>query len=174
MNAKSLKSLRVGILILGWLLIISILGCVWRQISISHLANDNPMGLLGSMTAQFDIANSLGAFFSSFGNAFFAFLIAAVFRMIEKQAPVGIENARRLMIICCLSYVAGALTRFCSFTLDLAGVLPSHSVGNFGLPYWFSYPSLLISVIVPVLYAASIFILFMHFTKLMTFESEVA
>jgi hypothetical protein len=174
MNAKSLRLLRIGILILGWFLIIGILGGVWRQISISFLAKDNPAGVFGSMTAQFDIANCLGSFFASFGNAFFAFLIAAVFRMIEKQALVGIENARRLMIVCCLSYVAGALTRLCSFTLDLAGVLPSHSSRSFSLPYWFSYPSLLISVIVPVLYAASIFILFMHFTKLMTFESEVA
>jgi hypothetical protein len=174
MNAKSLRLLRIGILVLGWLLIIGILGSVWSQFGVYYRMQNNPTGFFESMAAQFDFANALGSFFLSFGNAFFAFLIAAVFRMIEKQAPVGIKNASRLMIVCCLSYGAGALMRFCSFILGLAAVLPSHFVRNFDLSYWFSHSSTLIPVIVPILYAASIFVLYMHFTKLVTFESEVA
>jgi hypothetical protein len=174
MSAKSLKLLRIGVLVLGWILIVAVLGSVWSQFGLYYRAQNNPAGFFGSMVAQFDFANSLGSFFSGFGNAFFAFLIAAVFRMIEKQAPVGIGNARRLMIVCCLSYLACALTRFCSFLPGLAAAQSSHLVRNFGLSYWFSFSSTLIPVIVPILYAASIFVLYMHFTKLVTFESEVA
>jgi hypothetical protein len=103
---------------------------------------------------------------------FFAFLIAAVFHMIEKEAPVGLENARRLMIVCCLSYLADALVGLCSFLLKLSeGLL---IFGDSGWRSWIPYAYTGVSPIVPVLYAAAIFALFTHFTKMVTFESEVA
>jgi hypothetical protein len=92
--------------------------------------------------------------------------------MIEKEGPVGKESARRLMIVCCLSYVADALVIFCSFILKLSEGIQIFSAS--GWRSWIPYASTAVSPLVPVLYAASIFVLYMHFTKMVTFESEVA
>jgi hypothetical protein len=124
------------------------------------------------MVAQFDLANSMSSFFSSFGNALFAFLIAAVLRMIEKQAPIGNEYAQRLMIACCLFYVAESAARLCSFIIHLPEALQVFA--GFGLRFWLPCFSKVIPSVIPLLYAASIYVLYTHFTKMVTFESEVA
>ena len=157
-------------MVLGWVLLGSVLMSVLSQLSIYLHAQDNPPGFLP--IAQFDIMKSLGAFFSGIGNAFLAFLIAAVFRMIEKQAPVGSENADRIMIVCCLTYLADALTGCCSSILKLSELLPVFKPLVWG--FWLQCMPMAIPVLVPVLYAASIFVLYTNFTKMVTFESEVA
>ena len=167
MNAKMLTLLRICALVLGWLLVVGIVANVWGHFVVYRQAQMVPMAF-----PQFNIATALGSFFSNFGNAFFAFLIAAVFRMIERQAPVGHENARRLMIVCCLSYVADALVRSCAFAASFPGTL--QSFGSFGWRFWIPYASTAIPVLVPILFAASIFVLYTHFSKMVTFESEVA
>jgi hypothetical protein len=169
MNAKSLKLLRIGAMILGWLLFVGVSAGIWGHLSIYYQAQNDPNGFLGSV-AQFNIVSALDSFFSGFGNALFAFLIAAVFRMIEKQAPIGNEHAKRLMIVCCLFYVADALVQFYSLILALTTTLQWAKGFDWLLPY----SSTAIPVLVPILYAASIFVLYTHFTKMVMFESEVA
>jgi hypothetical protein len=166
MNAKSLKLLRIGALVLGWLLVVGVLAGIWGRFVIYYQYEDH---FLGSV-AQFSIVSAFDSFFSTLGNALFAFLIAAVFRMIEKQAPVGNENAKRLMIVCCLSFVADALVRFYSSILTLT--TGPRWAGGFD--WLLPYSSIAIPVLVPILYAASIFVLYTHFTKMVMFESEVA
>jgi len=170
MNAKSLRLLRIGTLILGWLLLAGVYAGVWGHLAIYYRGQNDPTGLLRNIQTQFDLASALSSFFSGFGNAFLAFLVAAVFRMIEEEGPVGRANSRALMIICCLSYLADAFVRFYSVVLNLPAL---RSVKGFGwlLP---SYASTAVAVLIPVLYAASIFVLYTHFTKMVTFESEVA
>jgi membrane-anchored glycerophosphoryl diester phosphodiesterase (GDPDase) len=171
MNIKSLKVLRICVLLMGWLLLIGVLTGIWVSYLLYydyHLHYHAPEFV--TQIAQFSILKSLSSFFSGFGSVFFAFLVAAVFRMIEKNAPVGKERAQRLMIVCCLSYLADAIVRFCSFISDLSVV-----VNFFSLSDWTSLPYIARVVpFAPVLYAASIFVLFTHFTKMVTFESEVA
>ncbi len=171
MNIKTLKLLRIGTSVLGWLLVIGILANLLGQLDIYLRSQKIPMGFPG-IPARFDIVSAFNAFFSSLGIAFFAFLIAAIISMVEKRAPVGIEMATRLMTVCCLSYLAEALARFWSFVLNLCEVLPIFA--NSGWRFWFPYASTLISVLVPILYAGSIFVLYTHFTRMVTFESEVA
>jgi hypothetical protein len=171
MNTKSLKLLRIGALVMGWVLLIGVLTGIWGRFSIYRYAQNNPEGFVTSI-AQFDILSALSSFFSGFGGVFFAFLIAAVFCMIEKESPVGKDNAQRLMIVCCLSYVAEALVRLCSFILKLSEGIRIFSAS--GWRSWIPYASTAVSPLVPVLFAASIFVLYMHFTKMVTFESEVA
>ena len=174
MNANSLRLLRIGALVLGWLLIAGVLANIWGHLEIYCQGQRDPTGFLRSV-AQFDIVSALNSFFSGFGSAFFAFLIAAVFRMVEKRAPVGSEYAKRLMIICCLNYGADALVRFYSLILGLPSKLPLAE--GFEWLYLLSYSSLAIktiTVLIPMLYAASIFVLYTHFTKMVMFESEIA
>jgi hypothetical protein len=174
MNAKSLKLLRIGALVLGWLLIAGILEDIWSQLFLYSRVQKDATGFFGSTAAQFNLANSLGSFFSGLGNAFLAFLIAAVLRMIEKHAPVGNGHGKRLMIVCCVSYLAAALTGFCSSISKTSGVLRLQDFAKYFWWFWLPYSSTLITVFVPVLYAATIFVLYTHFTKMVTFESEVA
>jgi hypothetical protein len=170
MKTRSLQFLRICALVLGWVLVGSVLVSVMGQFSIYLRAQDTPPGFLA--IAQFDIMKSLSTFFSGFGNALLAFLIAAVFLMIEKQAPVGSENAKRIMIVCCIAYLSDALSSFCSTILKLSELLQVLTPFVWG--FWLQFMPMAIPVLVPLLYAASIFVLYTHFTKMVTFESEVA
>ena len=163
MSKKTLKLLRIGALVLGWMLLVTVLLGVWGRFNVYLHPTYDP---------QFRIIRALSIFFSGLGNVFFAFLIAAVLRMIEKEAPVGRKNVQRLMIICCLSYLADAIVRSWGFFLSLSAV-----TYFFNNPDWISLlPNAYIGLppFAPFLYAASIFVLFTHFTKMVTFESEVA
>ena len=171
MNIKSLKVLRICALIMGWLLLIGVLTGIWGRYSLYRRTPENTEGFVTAI-AQFNILSNLSSFFSGFGSVFFAFLVAAVLRMIEKEAPIGKEKAQRLMIVCCLSYTADAIVRFCSFLPNLSAV-----VNFFSRSDWMSllpYAYMGISPFAPLLYAASIYVLFTHFTNMVTFESEVA
>ncbi len=164
MNIKSLKLLRIGALILGWILLITEL---WRVCLLSA-SYHNFLNFDEGVTV---IAIRISSFFSGIGNVFLAFLVAAVLRMIEKEAPVGGKNARRLMIVCCLSFLVDAIVRAYAFILSLPDIRyffdDPHWVSL--VPYYFGLPPF-----APFLYAASIFVLFTHFSKMVTFESEVA
>ena len=165
MNIKSLKLLRIGALILGWILLITGLLGVYRLSANYH----NVLGF--TTVTEFGIILTT-RFFSGLGNVFLAFLVAAVLRMIEKEAPVSEKNARSLMIVCCLSFLMDAIVRSCAFILSLPDIMYF-----FGRPDWVSsIPNAYIGLppFAPFLYAASIFVLFTHFSKMVTFESEVA
>ncbi len=171
MNKRSLMLLRICAVVLGWILLIGEWAGIWGRYYLYRRAPNTTEGFITAI-AQFDILNALSSFFSGLGGVFFAFLIAAVFRMIEKEAPVGQANARRLMIVCCFSYVAEAIVLFCSFILKLSEGMQIFSASSWRS--WIPYASTAASPLVPVLYAASIFVLYTHFMKLATFESEVA
>jgi hypothetical protein len=174
MNAKPLKGLRIGILVLGWLLVAGVLAGIWSRFVFYYLLQNDSAGYFGGAATQFNLAASLNTFFSSLGNALLAFLVAAVFRMIERGTPEGNEYAGRLMIMCCLAYLADALTGLYSLILKLSGVFLFQDNGHSGLQFWLTCFSMAIPVLVRILYAASIFALYTHFTKMVTFESEVA
>lgn len=171
MSKKSLKLLRIGALVLGWILLITISldswGSIYRYLHIPV----NTEGVVSTM-AKFAYLRAHGSLFSGLGSVFFAFLVAAILRMIEKEAPVGMKKAQRLMIVCCFFYLADAIVRFFFLIMSLP-----HITNCFNRPNWISLlPHAYIGPppFAPFLYAASIFVLFTHFTKMVTFESEVA
>jgi hypothetical protein len=164
MNIKSLKLLRIGALILGWILLITELWKVCLLIAYYH----NFLNIDGGGIA---LASRISSYFFGLGNVFLAFLVAAVLRMIEKESPVMEKNARRLMIVCCLSFLVDTIVRSCTFILSLPDTIRILTLNDWvsNLPYFIGFPPF-----APFLYAASIFVLFTHFTKMVTFESEVA
>lgn len=170
MKTKSLKLLRICVLVLGWLLIAGVLMGVWSQANRYEQAQNDKTGYMAVVAGEFKIESAFEWFFSGFGNAFLAFLIAAVVQMIERQAPVGIEYANRLMLVCCFSYLANALIQFHGL---IQGFLLTLNDGF----YWRFLPTeLVLSVpaIAPILYTAVIYALYRHFTAMVRFESEVA
>ena len=176
MSAKLLKLSRIGALVLGWLLVIGVVGSVWGiwgQYDVFSKGQQVPMWITGIVT-EFKLAKALSSFFSNLGNASLAFLIAAVFRMIERRAPVGSESARRLMIVCCIAYVADAIAQICSINSGAHALLQFEIYRRIGMGFWFSFALGAIPLLVPILYAAAVFVLYTHFTRMVTFESEVA
>ncbi len=165
MKAKSLQLLRSCALVLGWLLFAVVLAGVYGRVAIYNRGLSDPTG-------SFNLASALESFFFGSGGAFFALLIAAVVRMIEKQAPVEHEYARRLMIVCCLAYAADALVRFYSLLLRASVLL--HPGLPLNLWFWIPIVSDAVPVLIIVFYAASIFVLYTQFAKMVMFESEVA
>lgn len=171
MKTKSLRLLRIGAVILGCLFAFGLLVSIGTSITLYHHSQNDPVGWFWEgHAAQFSILHALSTFFSHLGHAFFAFLIAAVVRMIEKHAAIGYNYARSLMIVCCLAFLAEALVQSCFFFIVLTGMSSLAPVSGSPIPRAASIDSFLS----PVLYAASIYILFTHFTRLLIFESEVA
>ncbi|MBN1903604.1 MAG: hypothetical protein JW927_00750 [Deltaproteobacteria bacterium] len=155
---KSIKLLRIGALVLGWVLIFTLILVV---------------GIRITTIAEHGYVSVLGYFFIELGNVFLAFLVAAVFRMIEKNAPVRIKKARRLMIACCLSYLVDAIIRSGAFILAIPVIIKLFH----NRPDWLNllqHSYIGIPPFAPFLYAAAIFVLFTHFSKMVQFESEVA
>jgi hypothetical protein len=172
MKIKSLKLLRICVLVLGWLLIAGVLMGVLGQANRYNKAQNDMVGYMTIVAGEFKIGSALEWFFSGFGNAFLAFLIAAVLRMIERQAPVGIEYANRLMVVCCFSYLANALIQFHDLIKSFFATLKL--TGGF---YWWLLPTelaLWVPAIAPILYTAAIYALYRYFTTMVEFESEVA
>ena len=172
MSKKSLKLLRIGALALGWVLLGTILLESSGRFYISLRTPADTGGIVSTMAAFAYLRAHGCSLFSGLGSAFFAFLVAAVLRMIEKEAPVGTKNARRVMIACCLFYLADGAVRTLFLIMSLSDIM-----NLLNRPNWVSLlPNAYIGtpLFTSFLYAASIFVLFTHFTKMVTFESEVA
>jgi hypothetical protein len=172
MKTKSLKFLRICILVLGWLLLAGVLIGIWGQVIRYNQVPNDLTGRMSVIAGEFKLERAFESFFSGLANVFLAFLMAAVIRMIEKRAPIGIEYANRLMLVCCCSYLANALIQFHNLIQSFFATLKL--LGRF---YFLSIPTeiaMAVPMIAPVLYAASIFVLYRHFTTMVEFESEVA
>jgi len=159
MKSKLLGILQIGVTVFGWLLLAGVLAGVWGRVVIYDRIEN---------AAAFDFAGALDAFFSGLASAFLAFLVAAVVRMIQRESPAGNETARRVMIVCCLSYAASALVRI--HVLASSPIIAPQVAKGFGWMLTYS----LTAVLSPILYAASIYVLYTHFTRMVEFESEVA
>ena len=153
MKSKSLKALRIFALIVGWIMaiasfVVTLLLVLIPKEELFELVMDNNMG---------EFINTL---FTGIGNTFLAFLIAAVVRMIEKKAPIGKVIASRLMYSCCISYIAATIGEGYEIFLYCKALK---------IPLILSTLSF-----TPLIYTVAIFVFYNHFTKMVTFESEVA
>jgi hypothetical protein len=172
MKTKSLKFLRICVLLLGCLLLFGILMEILSQTIRYNQAQNDVTGTMTVLAGEFKLESAFESFFSGLGNVFFAFLVAAVVRMIEKQAVVHIEYANRLMLVCCGSYLANALIQIHFWIGSL--FLTVKLTGGYHFAFLPTEIALAVPSLVPVLYAASIYILYKYFTGMVQFESEVA
>jgi hypothetical protein len=172
MNNKSLKFLRICVLILGCLLLFGVLMEILGQTIRYNQAQNDVTGTMAFMAGEFRLESAFESFFSGLGNVFFAFLIAAVVRMIEKQAAIHIEYANRLMLVCCGFYLANALIKIHFWIKSFFMMVKL--TGSYQLTFLPTEIALAVPTLVPVLYAASIYILYKYFTGMVQFESEVA
>ncbi len=169
MNNKPLKVLRIIALVVGCLMVGNLVFDKINFLDKYYGGKSDPLGFFASSVTEEGFPQLFIEFFLNFGHALLAFLIAAVFRMLLKQSPVGRETASRLMIVCCLSYTA--VTSVYLYYQILATIKFGYYWHGLASPFF--YP-MTFKTFLPVLFAATIFVLYNHFTKMVTFESEVA
>jgi hypothetical protein len=117
---------------------------------------------------SFKLVSGLRMLFSGLAQAFFAFMMSSIFGMMFHGRPIHRERTDRFMILTCLGFVGEGVIGIISWVQLLITQLP-HSDWLVETSYFFGG----LSSLAPFLYAVSIYLLYRHYSKLITFESEV-
>jgi hypothetical protein len=104
----------------------------------------------------------------SLGDAFFAFLLSSALFMIRHQKPVDSKKIDLFLKITCFGFLVEGLLGILGW---INSSKPQESFGQ--ISYWFVYFAQLTPSLMSCLYAVTLYILFQHFFKLITFKSEV-
>jgi hypothetical protein len=130
----------------------------------------------GDLPRSFDVAWQLAQLFGDVPPVCIAFALAGIFAAGARRAPIPKESLSRLVLVACGFYaLEGALT--------VAVQLPA--LGQTIRALGFSSPGVglasvsavllgVLSLLVPFVYAAGVYVLHLHFARLLTFEEEVA
>lgn len=112
--------------------------------------------------------------FRALGQAFFAFLMSAVFGMVFHRTPVRSERAERLMKVTCFGFFGEGLLGIVNWCFSFGRVLEFGSWADW--LQWLvaaSWALDLFPCLISFVYAGSIYVLFRHFSEMVAFESEV-
>lgn len=168
-SKKWLKTFWIAFQLVGWAILLNLvveaIGVYRNEISMAE------MGITTHREAIY-LPAKLPYLFSMIGNAFFAFLVGSVFRMLELGRPVQIELAGRLLLVCCFGYGAEAVVRSYFWIIQCQSLW--HVMSFSPALYFAQCLTSFVGILVPLLYAAAVFVLFKHFSKMLAFEAEVA
>ncbi len=179
MSSSIIRPLEKVFRILGWAtLVLAVLSLVTQGFNFFNPSQYMP-------TPEFHFLKQMEIFFSTIGLAFFAFLISAVFKMILHKAPVNMEQTERYLILTCIGFAGEGLFALSGWLQSTAYVF-SRMIGDWGtivsdpMLFALSDGTLLLGHLIslftnfiPFVYAISVYVLFKHFSQLVTFESEV-
>ena len=104
----------------------------------------------------------------SLGDAFFAFLLSSALFMIRNQKPVDSKKIDLFLKMTCFGFLVEGLLGTLGW---INSSKPQESYGQ--ISYWFVYFAQLTPALMTCLYAITLYILFHHFFKLISFKSEV-
>jgi len=170
MNPQWMTRLQKFFWAIGWAMLALVLiniGCeVYRYFSYEP-------GFLGEFfnkQPQFSLLTQLRVLCSGIANAFFAFLMSSVFAMIFQRTPPSAQ-AERFLILTCAGFVGEGLLTLYNWITGLSHL-------QFGNESWqiMTVMAYVLSVFTPLMsfiFAMTIYVLYKHFTRLITFESEV-
>ncbi|MBK7844190.1 MAG: hypothetical protein IPJ71_10920 [Bdellovibrionales bacterium] len=106
--------------------------------------------------------------------AFFVLLVSHVFSLIRGGTEKHYQYGQRLMTVTCVGFVLHGLLSFGSWVHTMLTLPPSNTFsGSMQYLMTVSYCVSALGRLMPVLYAITIFVLYRHFVKMVTFESEV-
>lgn len=106
--------------------------------------------------------------------AFFVLLVSHVFSLIRGGVEKRYEYGQRLMMVTCFGFALHGVMSFGSWIHTMATLPPSNAFsGSMQFLMAASYCVSALGQLMPVLYAITIFVLYRHFVKMVTFESEV-
>ncbi len=117
---------------------------------------------------EFRIFTQLKNLFSAMGLAFFLFLVSAVLGMIFHRSPVKTQQTERFLILTCIGFIGEGVFGFSGRVIDLIRLF-----GEWDIMTSLLYSLGLISDLIGIVYAITIYIVYRHFSQLVKFESEV-
>lgn len=174
LKPKFVSRLQIVFWVLGW----ATLALTLMKIGMSAFQHFQPAAEFEIIPrAPFIFLLELQKLFSGIGEAFFAFLVSAVFGMVYHRKPIGTQRNERFLLLACVGFLAESLLGALHMIRLGFQIIPDALNSNSGTEYiasqiisyfLFFAPSILSS-----LYAITIFVLFRHFAQLVTFESEV-
>lgn len=123
---------------------------------------------------EFYFLKQVRILFSSLSQAFFAFLVSSVFDMIFHRKPVRSQQTQAFLVLTCIGFVGEGAIGLISWFKSTFSVLPQFNVSSgVEILSFISYFVGLIPNLISFVYAITVYVLFTHFSKLVTFESEV-
>lgn len=123
---------------------------------------------------EFNLLVSIKLLFSSLAQAFFAFLVSAVFEMVFHRAPVRPQQAETFMRLTCLGFVGEGAVGVISWIISTVQSFSTFDVST-GPGILMTTTSLLsiFPSLILFVYAISIYVLFRHFSQMVSFEATV-
>lgn len=172
MNPKLIPWLQRIFWILGWSVLV--LAMVNIAAEAYYFFRPTSNDLIQWPKHEFYFLKQMRILFSSLGQAFFAFLVSSIFDMIFHRAPVRRQQTESFLIITCIGFVGEGLLGSISWAQSVLYIFPTFAKSTG--PDLLSALSYLLSLfpnLISFVYAITIYVLFRHFSQMVTFESEV-
>jgi hypothetical protein len=166
MNPRLILWLQRLFWILGWSVLV--LAVVTLGFEAYYFFRPMSESIIQMPKREFFFLNQTRVLFSSLGQAFFAFLISSVFGMILQKAPVRMQQAGKFLRLACIGFIGEGILNLMGWA-RIGFVLPMELDVLTLLTYALSVFPVLNSFV----YAITIYVLFKHFSQMVTFESEV-
>jgi hypothetical protein len=170
MNPKLVPGLQKIFQVVGWSVLV--LAVVNIGMQIYHQAFP-PTGLVPFGKEPFELLFQVRLLFTSLAQAFFAFLMSAVFDMVFRRRAVRAEQAEIFLKLTIVGFVGEGVINILSWVRMMWQIVVESPDREWmwaqGALYFLQIAPHLLNFV----YAASIYILFRHFSALVEFESEV-
>lgn len=182
MERKFLLKLHKLFFLVGWVNLVGALGAVGMALHDFILGPTSDKSVLRFYPqSNFVFLEQTSSLFSYSGIMFFAFLIGSVFKMLAHKKPMDLERAHRFQKLCCGSYLLQSIFIILHCFDKIPSIYSYNTCAKFECGAKLALllnGSYLINVVndtvPPLLFASSIYVLFNHFSKMISFEAEVA
>jgi hypothetical protein len=172
MHPKLIPALQKIFWIIGW----SVLALAVASIAMEAYEHFKPAsdGLIQWPKKDFYFLKSARLLFSAIAQAFFAFLVSSVFDMIFHRAPVRSQQTESFLLLTCIGFCGEGLIGIIGWAQSAFYILPQSDFSSgLGILSVATYLLSIFSSLISFVYAATIYILYRHFSKMVTFEAEV-
>lgn len=169
-NSKLITFLQKTFNVIGWSILALALVSLAKE-AYEFFTPTSEMILI-QQPRELQVLKSVGDIFSHLSEAYFAFLVSAVFGMVFHRAPVRSVQAERFLLLTCTSFFVEGIFNLIGWVqtgvyltyLDFSwmGVL------GFGAFILGVFPA-----VISFVFSISIYVLFRHFSQMVTFEAEV-
>jgi magnesium-transporting ATPase (P-type) len=178
MNPKLVPWLQRIFWTLGWSVLVLAIASIVSE-ALYYFYPPSEVSLFGEKLNigpehHFSFLEQMRILFSSIGQAFFAFLVSAIFDMIFHRAPVGSQRTERFLVLTCVGFVGEGLLGLVLWGQVGIQIVPQFEMStSLGLISVFNYLLSLFPNLISFVYAITIYVLYKHFSQMVAFESEV-
>lgn len=170
MNPKVITWLQKIFWIVGWAVLVLTVGTIAFQ---TYDYFQPSTGLIQWPKKEFDFLHQTRILFSAVGQAFFAFLVSSIFGMIFQRAPARTEQTEIFLKLTCIGFAGDGILGLISWIRSAFYIFPQTMKSGWEILSGLSYLLSVFSILISFVYAITIYVLYRHFSQLVTFESEV-